>query len=99
RTSWDEVVTARPEVLLIAPCGFALDRARSEVDRLARLPQWGAIPAVRSGFVSLADGSSFFARPGPRLEASLRIAAAAIDPEACGDLAPASGWERRSLAV
>ena len=38
--------------------------------------------------------ASPFSRPGPRLEASLRIAAAALDPVACGDLAPASGWRR-----
>ena len=35
------------------------------------------------------------ARPGPRLEASLRIAAAAIDPESCANLAPPEGhgWQ------
>jgi iron complex transport system substrate-binding protein len=35
----------------------------------------------------LIDGSAYFSRPGPRLEASLRIAASAIDPARCGDLA------------
>lgn len=99
RVSWQDVLDARPEVLIVAPCGFSLDRARAEADALARLPDWDDLPAVRSGMVSLADGSSFFARPGPRLEASLRIAAAAIDPETCTDLAPPSGWERRVVTV
>ena len=42
----------------------------------------------------LADGSAYFSRPGPRLEASLRIAAAAIDPHRCGGLAAGvgQGW-------
>jgi iron complex transport system substrate-binding protein len=44
--------------------------------------------------VTLVDGSAYFSRPGPRLEASLRVAAAAIDPAACADLAPAQGWRR-----
>jgi iron complex transport system substrate-binding protein len=46
--------------------------------------------------VTLADGSAFFARPGPRLEASLRIAAAAIAPVLFGDLAPPQGWHHLS---
>ncbi|WP_233578702.1 cobalamin-binding protein [Tautonia sociabilis] len=99
RISWHDVAAARPEVLLLAPCGFDLDRARSEVDAIRRIPFWDELPAVRSGMVTLADGSSFFARPGPRLDESLRIAAAAIDPEQCGDLAPPSGWERLHLVV
>ncbi len=45
----------------------------------------------------MADGSAFFSRPGPRLETSLRIAAAAFDPEACSDLTPDSVW--RHVAV
>jgi iron complex transport system substrate-binding protein len=99
RVSWSDVIDAQPEVLLIAPCGFTLDRTRAEVDALSQLPGWAELPAVRSGLVAIADGSSYFARPGPRLEESLRIAAAAIDPEACGDLAPNSGWERRVVAM
>ena len=54
-------------------------------------PQWRDLPAVRNGGVVMADGSALFSRPGPRLETSLRVAAAAIDPENCGDLAPAAG--------
>ena len=49
------------------------------------------LPAVREGGVVLVDGSAYFSRPGPRLETSLRIAAAAIDPERCGDLAAPGG--------
>jgi iron complex transport system substrate-binding protein len=99
RTNWDAIMGARPEVLLIAPCGFELERVRREVAPLARLDGWSSLPAVRNGMVTIADGSSYFARPGPRLEASLRIAAAAIDPETCSDLAPSSGWERLVVEV
>jgi iron complex transport system substrate-binding protein len=46
------------------------------------------------GNAVLVDGSAYFSRPGPRLEASLRIAAAAVAPEVCADLAPGAGWRR-----
>jgi iron complex transport system substrate-binding protein len=94
RLSWQEVVAASPEVILLAPCGFTLERAEAELPALWRQPEWTRLAAVQAGSVVLADGSAYFSRPGPRLEASLRIAAAAVDPGACGDLAPIGGWRR-----
>jgi iron complex transport system substrate-binding protein len=46
--------------------------------------------------VVVVDGSAYFSRPGPRLETSLRIAAAAIHPDLFLDLAPpeGDGWYR-----
>lgn len=93
RVSWEQITRAQPEVLLLSPCGFALERTAAEAEHLrATSPEWRALPAVRDGRVVLVDGSSYFSRPGPRLEASLAIAAAAIDPGRCSDLAPAEGW-------
>jgi iron complex transport system substrate-binding protein len=94
RLSWEEVAAADPGLIVLAPCGFTLDRTDSELPALAARPEWSRLAAVAAGAVVLADGSAYFSRPGPRLEASLRIAAAALDPVACGDLAPASGWRR-----
>jgi iron complex transport system substrate-binding protein len=92
RLGWDEVATADPEVILLAPCGFTLERSDAEIPALEARPEWRRLAAVRNGRVALADGSAFFSRPGPRLEASFRIAAAAIDPDACGAMAPPRGW-------
>jgi iron complex transport system substrate-binding protein len=94
RAPWSEVAAAAPEVILVAPCGFPLERTEAELPILQARPEWRELPAVRNGRVVLIDGSAFFSRPGPRLEASLRIAAAAIDPETCWDLAPQMGWKR-----
>jgi iron complex transport system substrate-binding protein len=93
RCRWDEVFAAAPEVVLVAPCGFPLDRAARDVARLNDQPGWRALPAVRDGRVAVADGNAYFSRPGPRLEANLRIAATAIDPETCGDLATSEVWQ------
>jgi iron complex transport system substrate-binding protein len=94
RIAWEDVTSADPEVIVLAPCGFTLERAEAELPALRSRPEWARLAAVRARQVVLADGSAYFSRPGPRLEASLRIAAAAIDPEACADLAPADGWSR-----
>jgi len=89
--TWDDVVRCRADVILVAPCGYTLDRSLGEVEFLADHPQWSKLAAVRNGRVAVVDGSAYFSRPGPRLETSLRIAAAVIDPELCGDLAPPEG--------
>lgn len=94
RLSWGEVADADPELIVLSPCGFTIERTEQELAELQARPEWARLEAVRSGGVTLVDGSAYFSRPGPRLESSLKIAAAAIDPEACGDLAPVAGWRR-----
>jgi iron complex transport system substrate-binding protein len=96
RISWKQVVTSQSDVVIVAACGFTLDRAEIEMRAIEDKPEWLNLPAVRNGKAILADGSAFFSRPGPRLETSLRIAAAAIDPDQCADLAPdeGKGWRR-----
>jgi iron complex transport system substrate-binding protein len=64
---WDAVVDARPDVLLLLPCGFAPERTREELPALARNPGWADLPAVRNGRVHVLDGPAYFNRPGPRV--------------------------------
>ena len=92
RTTWNAVIEARPEVLLIAPCGFTIDRAASDVAAIVDGPLGPRLASIGINMVTVIDGNAYFARPGPRLDESLRIAAAAIHPEPCGDLAPPNGW-------
>lgn len=92
---WEQVLASRPEVIVLMPCGYNLDRTLAEY-RQAVLPAgWWDLPAVRSGRVSAVDANSYFSRSGPRLAAGLEILAhalhpdLAIDPIPPGALAPA----------
>jgi iron complex transport system substrate-binding protein len=80
RLSWEEVVAWQPEVVLIACCGFGVERTLADVPLLQNVPQWRQLPAVRTGRVYVTDGSAYFSRPGPRLVDSLEILAHALDP-------------------
>lgn len=82
RLHWDEVIAWQPEVIVIACCGFTVERAMTDVAALASVPGWQTLPAVRDGRVTVVDGSEYFSRPGPRLVDSLEILAHAIDPAA-----------------
>jgi iron complex transport system substrate-binding protein len=64
--TWPDVVAARPELLILAPCGFTRDRALEEA-ALARTH----INQVGAARVVVLDGSAYFNRPGPRLVDSL----------------------------
>jgi iron complex transport system substrate-binding protein len=64
--SWADVVAARPELLILAPCGFTRERALGE----AALVQT-KINEVGATRVVVLDGSAYFNRPGPRLVDSL----------------------------
>ncbi len=79
--SWPEIAACKPDVVFIACCGYDVDRTLKDVAALSRVPEWGKLPAVRSGRVYVTDGSHYFSRPGPRLVDSLEVLAHALHPE------------------
>ncbi len=79
--AWDDLREADPDAILVIPCGFDLERTRTEANALRDLPGWRDLRAVRNGRVALADGHRFFNRPGPRLLVSLQILAEFLHPE------------------
>jgi len=81
RIHWDNLRSAMPEVILIACCGFSVERTLEDIPKLWELPGWRDLPAVQNRRVFVTDGNAYFSRPGPRLVDSLAIAANAIHPE------------------
>lgn len=77
---WQEVLAARPQVIVLALCGYGIDRARRDYELLRRFPGFGSIPAVIRNQVYLVNASAYFARPGPRIVNSLEILAGILHP-------------------
>jgi iron complex transport system substrate-binding protein len=77
---WDAIAGFDPQVIVILPCGFDVERAVVEAQVLPALPQWNSLTAVRSGRVYAADGNAYFNRSGPRLVDSLEILARLFHP-------------------
>lgn len=73
--AWREVLDARPEVLLLAPCGFPPERTLAELTALTGRPGWSELPAVRDGRVWVLDGPAYFNRPGPRVVRGVEVLA------------------------
>ena len=75
-TTWDDFAAARPDLVIVAPCGFHLDGAAAQARRVtAHLP---GVP------VWAIDGDSLVVRPGPRLVDGVETIAAILHPDALG---------------
>jgi iron complex transport system substrate-binding protein len=78
--TWEQLVAADPEVIVIMPCGWDAARTEPEMHWLTDRPEWAELRAVRNGRVHLTDGNQYFNRPGPRLVESLEILAGLLHP-------------------
>ena len=79
-----DLAALAPEVVLVKPCGFTLERTLEERAVIER----AIVAEVGAGVpVYLTDGSAYFNRPGPRLVESLEILAACLHPALFADLA------------
>ena len=79
---WEAVAAADPDVVLLTPCGFELDRVISEAKSPAVWPHLAGLRATREGRLFAVDGHHLFNRPGPRLVDSLELLAELLHPEA-----------------
>jgi iron complex transport system substrate-binding protein len=78
---WDEIVAQRPEIIIIACCGYSVQRTNEDLPVLQLLPGWSELAPVLDDQVYVIDGSQYFNRSGPRLMDSLEMIAATLHPE------------------
>ena len=83
-----------PEILIAAPCGWPIAKAKGELRRLA--PKLGALRAARADRVFACDGNAYFSRPGPRVAETLEILAELLHPQEFRFGLEGAGWRRFS---
>src|SRR5258708_1388306 len=71
----EQLRDADPEYLIVAPCGFNLERSLRELTVLEQHPWWQELQAVRKGNVAFADGNLFFNRSGMTISETAEIIA------------------------
>jgi iron complex transport system substrate-binding protein len=70
-----------PDLVVVKPCGFPLERTLTEIPTLRDNTPWTDWDAPLNGLVYICDGNQYFNRPGPRIADSLEILAACIHPK------------------
>ena|ERR1035437_5553756 len=79
--SWGEIRLQDPDILIIMPLGFPIERTLNEIDLLLQLPGFDQLKAVKNNRVYIADGNRYFNDPGPRIVDSIEILAEIINPK------------------
>jgi iron complex transport system substrate-binding protein len=88
----DLVCETDPEYLIVAPCGFNLERALQERPVLEGHPWWRSLSAVRNGKVAFADGNLFFNRSGMTISRTAEILAEMLHGVTFGERTEGVHW-------
>ncbi len=91
---WRRIADYDPEIIVLMPCGFTLDRTLEEFAHVTLPEEWSGLSAVRSGRIYAVNGSAYFNRPGPRIVLGLQILAEIIHPEIFTRTTPPEAWQR-----
>jgi iron complex transport system substrate-binding protein len=93
RISWQQVLDADPEVVLVMPCGYDLAQSAAEFRKLELPSGWADVSAVRNGRVFAVNATACFSRPGPRLVDGLETMRALFQENFNSSL-PEKSWAR-----
>lgn len=94
---WVDIQLQDPEIIVVMPCGFSIERTLREIDILLQLPGFSELKAVKNNRLYIADGNQYFNRPGPRIVDSIEILAEVIHPKQFIFGYEGNGWIRFSL--
>lgn len=89
----EELREADPEYIVVAPCGYGLERAVADLTVLERHTWWRELRAVREGKVAFADGNLFFNRSGMTVTATAEIVAEMLHGEVFGPRTEGVHWQ------
>jgi iron complex transport system substrate-binding protein len=78
--TWDDVLAATPDILIVMPCGFSVERTHQELCQLMQQPGQWRLSSDLAQHTFLVDASSYFSRPGPRLIDGIELLAALLHP-------------------
>jgi len=89
---WEELQAADPDVLVLSPCGFTLERTMMDLPLLQQHPAWQSLSAVSNRRVYAIDGNAYLNRSGPRLVESAELLARALWLEQIEIDVSINGW-------
>jgi len=94
---WEDIRLADPDIIIVMPCGFSIERTLREMDILLQQPGFNELKAVKENRLYFADGNQYFNRPGPRIVDSIEILAEIVHPKQFIFGYEGNGWIRFSM--
>src|SRR6266436_1757867 len=92
--AWNRIAEYDPEIIVLMPCGFSLERTVEEFTQMKFPAEWSRLNAVQAGRVYAVNGSAYFNRPGPRIVEGLKILAEVVHPEIFPRTTQPQAWRR-----
>ena len=78
----EEIENENPDVLILMPCGFDVQRTVSEYEKYLKNDlRWNELRAVKERKVFAVDANSFFSKPSIRVVTGIEILAKILHPE------------------
>lgn len=81
RVSDEDITRSHPDVIIVIPCGYGLERVITEFRAFTIPESWRNFPAVANHRIYSADANSYFSRPGPRLADGVALLAHILHPD------------------
>ena len=94
---WEDIKQANPDVIVVMPCGFSIERTMREMNILLDLPGFAELSAVKNNRLYITDGNQYFNRPGPRIVDSIEIIAEIVHPKLFNFGYEGNGWIKFSF--
>ncbi len=79
--SWSKILNLNPDVLIIAPCGFDIERTKEELDLITKRKGFKNLKAFKNKKIFLVNGDLYLTRPGPKLIDGIEIIAEILYPK------------------
>jgi iron complex transport system substrate-binding protein len=92
--TWEEVAAARPDIVIVMPCGYDAEIAHREAEM-----HHDQLHALGAGEIIAVDAASYFSRPGPRVVDGLELLAWLIHPELVDEPSSPPDSPPRALTV
>ena len=91
----DDIVKFDPDIIIIMPCGFDLDKTLKEATVLNKDKKWNSLKAVEMEKTYVVNANSYFSKPSPRIVAGIEILAKILHPDLFKDLViPGDGYRK-----
>lgn len=87
-TTWREVETAQPDVVILMPCGFSIDRTINELRQSGSAQETWRRACEQWPNLSVVEAASYFSRPGPRLVDGVELLDSILHPSPDRGIAP-----------
>ena len=82
RMEMEEAVDLNPDIIVLMPCGFGINRTLNDLRALSNDEKWNSLRAVNNKSIYVVNANAYFSKPGPRIIVGLEILAKILHPEA-----------------